>query len=86
MVNDELFRYSPIGIAFLIASKIMDMERPEEILGQLGLYMATVLVGLFVHGLIFLPIIYLIVVRKNPITYILGASQVSGYNFKNIYE
>nr|XP_039267867.1 excitatory amino acid transporter 3-like [Styela clava] len=67
--------YSPVGICFLIASKIMEMDRPEEILTQLGLYMATVIVGLFIHGLIFLPLLYLIFVRKNPITYIVGVSQ-----------
>lgn len=53
----------------------MDMDQPYEILAQLGLYMATVTVGLFIHGLIFLPIIYLFIVRRNPFKYILGAAQ-----------
>ncbi|XP_039261365.1 excitatory amino acid transporter 3-like [Styela clava] len=67
--------YSPIGIIFLIAGEIMKMEDPEQTMQQLGLYIATVVSGLAIHGLIVLPLIYFIVVRKNPFTYVLGVSQ-----------
>lgn len=69
-------RYSPIGIVFLIAGEIMKMEDPETVLQQLGLYMVTVISGLAIHGLIVLPLIYLIIVRRNPFKYIGGVSQV----------
>ncbi|OWF46041.1 Excitatory amino acid transporter 3 [Mizuhopecten yessoensis] len=58
--------FSPIGIIFLIASKLVAMERPEDIFEQLGYYMATVLTGLGIHAFILLPILYFIIVRKNP--------------------
>ncbi|XP_069126790.1 excitatory amino acid transporter 3-like [Argopecten irradians] len=58
--------YSPIGIIFLIASKLVAMERPEEMFEQLGYYMGTVLAGLAIHAFIILPLLYVIVVRKNP--------------------
>jgi Na+/H+-dicarboxylate symporter len=48
------------------------MENVEEVIKQLGLYTATVLAGLAIHGFIILPILYLILVRKNPITYFIG--------------
>ncbi|XP_060076929.1 excitatory amino acid transporter 3-like [Ylistrum balloti] len=58
--------YSPIGIIFLIASKLVAMERPEDIFEQLAYYMATVLAGLAIHAFILLPLFYGIIVRKNP--------------------
>ena len=51
------------------------MEDPLAELQALGLYMATVLLGLFIHGFIVLPLIYLIIVRKNPFVFIRGIVQ-----------
>lgn len=68
-------RYSPIGIAFLIAAKVVDMEDFSVLLGKVGLYFITVLIGLAIHGAIVLPFIYFILVRKNPYTFIYGISQ-----------
>ncbi|CAK8685606.1 unnamed protein product [Clavelina lepadiformis] len=67
--------YAPVGIIFLIAGEIMKMENPAQVLEQLGLYMATVIAGLAIHGLIVLPLIYFIVVRKNPFKYLSGVLQ-----------
>ncbi|XP_002124271.2 excitatory amino acid transporter 3-like [Ciona intestinalis] len=67
--------YAPIGIIFLIAGEIMKMEDPAKVLEQLGLYMATVIAGLAIHGIIVLPLIYFIVVRKNPFVYLSGVLQ-----------
>jgi len=67
--------YAPIGIIFLIAGEIMKMEDPALVLEQLGLYMATVIAGLAIHGLIVLPLIYLVIVRKNPYKYLQGVLQ-----------
>jgi len=44
-------------------------------LQALGLYIATVVCGLIIHGFIILPLIYLIFVRTNPYKYLLGALQ-----------
>uniref|UniRef100_H2YDN1 Amino acid transporter n=1 Tax=Ciona savignyi TaxID=51511 RepID=H2YDN1_CIOSA len=68
--------YAPIGIIFLIAGEIMKMQDPAKVLEQLGLYMATVIAGLAIHGLIVLPLIYFIVVRKNPFVYLSGVLQI----------
>ncbi|XP_040273064.1 excitatory amino acid transporter 3 isoform X3 [Bufo bufo] len=66
--------YMPIGILFLIAGKIIEVN-DWEIFRKLGLYMATVLSGLAIHSMIVLPLIYLIIVRKNPFRFAMGMAQ-----------
>ncbi|XP_009998949.1 PREDICTED: excitatory amino acid transporter 3 [Chaetura pelagica] len=66
--------YMPIGIVFLIAGKIIEVEN-WEIFRKLGLYMATVLSGLAIHSAVILPLIYLIIVRKNPFRFAMGMAQ-----------
>jgi Na+/H+-dicarboxylate symporter len=67
--------YSPIGIFFLIVAKMLEMDSLYDFVGSLGLYMVTVLVGLFIHGFIILPLILFIVTRMNVFKYISGMSQ-----------
>ncbi|XP_033628672.1 excitatory amino acid transporter-like [Asterias rubens] len=66
--------YSPIGIASLICAKILDMDKPELIFAQLGMYMVTVIVGLIIH-LGCLMGIYTLFVRKNPFIFFKGMLQ-----------
>ncbi|XP_068783198.1 excitatory amino acid transporter 3 [Struthio camelus] len=66
--------YMPVGILFLIAGKIIEVE-DWEIFRKLGLYMATVLSGLAIHSIVILPLIYLIIVRKNPFRFAVGMAQ-----------
>ncbi|XP_034391496.1 excitatory amino acid transporter 2b isoform X1 [Cyclopterus lumpus] len=67
--------YSPFGIACLICGKIISIKDLEVVARQLGMYMVTVIVGLIIHGAIFLPTIYFVIVRKNPFTFFLGIFQ-----------
>ncbi|KAK7489518.1 hypothetical protein BaRGS_00019152 [Batillaria attramentaria] len=73
--------YSPIGIAFLIASKIVEMEDFSVLLGQVGFYFITVIIGLFIHGSIVLPALYFLAVRRNPYKFIAGISQAMATAF-----
>uniref|UniRef100_A0A3P9HV93 Amino acid transporter n=1 Tax=Oryzias latipes TaxID=8090 RepID=A0A3P9HV93_ORYLA len=66
--------YMPVGILFLIAAKIIEVE-DWEIFKKMGLYMVTVLSGLVIHATVCLPLIYFIIVRKNPYTFTLGMAQ-----------
>lgn len=70
-----LLRYFPFGIIFLVAGKILDMQDPSTLGKKLGWYGITVLTGLFVHGLILLPLFYFLLTRKNPFSYIRGLLQ-----------
>ncbi|CAF1684476.1 unnamed protein product [Adineta ricciae] len=67
--------YSPIGIFFLIVAKMLEMDTLQDFVGSLGLYMVTVLAGLFIHGFIVLPLLLFIVTRMNVFRYIRGMSQ-----------
>lgn len=42
---------------------------------QLGMYMITVIVGLIIHGGIFLPLIYFVIVKENPFKFFMGIFQ-----------
>ncbi|XP_041745439.2 excitatory amino acid transporter 2-like isoform X3 [Coregonus clupeaformis] len=67
--------YSPFGICCLICGKIISIDDLEVVARQLGMYMVTVIVGLIIHGAIFLPAIYFAIVRKNPYTFFMGIFQ-----------
>lgn len=68
-------RYAPLGILFLIAGKIVEMEDMGVIGGQLAMYTVTVIVGLLIHAVIVLPLLYFLVTRKNPWVFIGGLLQ-----------
>ena len=65
-------RYSPIGVCSLIAARV---ARMDDILGsmqKLGMFIVTDTIGLIIHTLVVLPIIYFAFTRKNPYTFIKG--------------
>lgn len=49
---------APVGVLFLIAGQIMAMDDFGDTFARLGWYFCTVLIGLFVHGFIVLPLIF----------------------------
>uniref|UniRef100_A0A8C5K6W6 Amino acid transporter n=1 Tax=Jaculus jaculus TaxID=51337 RepID=A0A8C5K6W6_JACJA len=67
--------YAPVGILFLIAGKILEMEDMAVLGGQLGMYTLTVIVGLFLHAVGILPLIYFLVTHRNPFPFIGGMLQ-----------
>ncbi|XP_069378200.1 excitatory amino acid transporter 4 [Paralichthys olivaceus] len=67
--------YAPVGILFLIAGKIVEMKDLAEVGSQLGMYTVSVIVGLLIHGLFVLPLLYFMVTRRNPYSFIGGLLQ-----------
>uniref|UniRef100_A0A8C0VNC7 Amino acid transporter n=1 Tax=Cyanistes caeruleus TaxID=156563 RepID=A0A8C0VNC7_CYACU len=67
--------YFPFGIVFLIAGKILEMEDPSVIGQKLGLYVITVVSGLAFHGIILLPLLFVLITKKNPFAFIQGILQ-----------
>lgn len=75
IITNWVIWISPIGIMFLIATKILEIDDLSETMQQLGMYFATVLVGLTLHGFIVLPLIFFIFTRSNPFSYIINMGQ-----------
>ncbi|NXL10702.1 SATT protein, partial [Mesembrinibis cayennensis] len=58
--------YVPIGIMFLVGSKIVEMEDLVLLVTSLGKYIFASVLGHFIHGGIILPLIYFAATRQNP--------------------
>lgn len=58
--------FSPIGIIFLIATKLVEIHNLSTIFIQLGFYILTVIGGLAFHAFITLPLVFFLITRKNP--------------------
>lgn len=66
---------TPIGVFFLILSKIMEMDRILDVFAKLGLYFLTVSGGILFHGFVILPTIFFFLTRKNPYKFIVNMGQ-----------
>lgn len=64
--------YVPVGIMFLVGSKIVEMKDIVMLVTSLGKYIFTSMLGHFIHGGIVLPLIYFVFTRKNPFKFLLG--------------
>lgn len=64
MVNVILW-LAPIGVLSLLAKTVMNIG-VSVFTESIGGYMLTVLIGLFIHGLIVLPLILFIFTKENP--------------------
>ncbi|XP_017752729.1 PREDICTED: excitatory amino acid transporter 1-like [Eufriesea mexicana] len=67
---------SPIGVLFLVTSKLLEIEDIGAIVGQLSLYFITVLLGLVIHGCGTLSIIFFVCTKQLPFKMIGKMSQV----------
>uniref|UniRef100_A0A3P9A2F3 Amino acid transporter n=1 Tax=Esox lucius TaxID=8010 RepID=A0A3P9A2F3_ESOLU len=64
--------YAPLGIMFLVAGKIVEMEDVGMLFASLGKYIVCCIIGHAIHGLLVLPGIYFLFTRKNPYTFLWG--------------
>ena len=83
-VVDLIMWYVPIGLLFLISAKIMGMgDDMSSTWAALGMFILTSLLALFIHGFIVIPVIYFLLVRKNPFSYMAGVAQAMTTAFAN---
>ncbi|KAF7634332.1 Amino acid transporter [Meloidogyne graminicola] len=73
--------YSPIGISSLIASKILSVENLNETANSLAMYCLTIIIGLSIHSLISLPLLYFFLTGKNPFIFAKGLLQAIAIAF-----
>ncbi|MCD6250027.1 MAG: dicarboxylate/amino acid:cation symporter, partial [candidate division Zixibacteria bacterium] len=71
-----LIWFAPVGVMALIGGIVAEnRESFDQLLHGLGLYSLTVILGLSIHALVTLPILLLILGRKNPWQYFLNMGQ-----------
>jgi len=70
VITTWVINLAPIGVFFLIGGQVLGMGDFGKVLMQLGWYFTTVILGLFIHGLIVLPILYSVVTRTLPFKFI----------------
>ncbi|KAK7086746.1 Excitatory amino acid transporter 2 [Halocaridina rubra] len=59
----------------LVVGQIMSIDDLRETAQMLGLYMMTVICGLFIHATFTLPFMFFMFTRKNPATFFKGMIQ-----------
>ncbi|XP_071113345.1 excitatory amino acid transporter 1-like [Haliotis cracherodii] len=64
--------FSPIGVLSLITGKILSVSDLAGMVHHLGMFFATCITGLFVQTVVIIPLIYLILTRKNPFMVSMG--------------
>ena len=70
VITGWLIAISPVGIFFMVTSMVVEMDDVTVIFGKVGMYVFTVVVGLLIHGLVVLPSIYTLMVRKLPFQFL----------------
>lgn len=70
-------RISPIGIMFLVASKLLEISDFGALVGTLGWYFMTVILGLTIHGFGTLSVIYFVCTRELPFKALSQMGQVA---------
>ena len=70
VITTWVINLAPVGVFFLIGGQVLGTQDFGVVLNQLGWYFSTVMLGLFMHGFIVLPLIYSLVTRSLPFRFI----------------
>ncbi|KAJ8298790.1 hypothetical protein KUTeg_022850 [Tegillarca granosa] len=68
-----LYRFTPIGVASLIASSIAQIKDIDTTFKSLGVFVGGYTLGIAIHQLLVIPVLWLIVMRTNPFKFLLTA-------------
>ncbi|KAK2508360.1 hypothetical protein MC885_016106, partial [Smutsia gigantea] len=74
--------YGPVGILFLVAGTIVEMQDVGVLFTILGKYILCCLLGHAIHGLLVLPLIYFLFTCKNPYHFLWGITTVLATAFR----
>uniref|UniRef100_A0A061QLJ1 Amino acid transporter n=1 Tax=Cupiennius salei TaxID=6928 RepID=A0A061QLJ1_CUPSA len=59
----------PLGMFFWMLREGLESGAPAQLLGHLGLFLATAFGCIAFHQIVLLPLLYLVFIRKNPVRY-----------------
>lgn len=60
---------SPLGVASVIMSKILSVDKLATVMSNLGLFIVTVVVGVLFYQWFIQNLLYFLFTRRNPITF-----------------
>lgn len=60
----------------MVLAKVLSIVSFAEMIGQLGMYFLTVMMGLLIHGFGTIPLIFFLVVRRLPYRHLGSMGQV----------
>ena len=66
---------TPLAVIFLIIPQILQVDDLRVFFGSIGWYFVTVMIGLILHIILILPLLYFVFVRKNPIRFLSNMSE-----------
>ena len=69
------FRISPVGISSVICAKILSVSNLALVMSQLAMFIITVVSGIFLYQFTILPLIYFVIVQRNPFRFWWGMFQ-----------
>lgn len=64
-----IIRFAPLGILGIVSKVVAQQENILELVERLGLFMLVVVIGLFFHAFVSLPLITRVIGRLNPIAH-----------------
>ncbi|KAL6099433.1 slc1a3 [Pungitius sinensis] len=70
-VVNLILGYLPIGVLFMIISSILDLGDFDSLF-VMAEFMGVIVFGLALHSVVILPLLYYLLVRKNPLTVVRG--------------
>jgi solute carrier family 1 (glial high affinity glutamate transporter), member 2 len=70
-------RLTPIGVSSVIAGKILCVQNLGLVTMQLGWFIFTVVLGVLLYQLVFMQLIYLAIVGRNPYKFYCGLIQAT---------
>lgn len=66
---------TPFGVCSLIASSIAGTRDVIGTFSNLGLFVLTVTVGIILHQMLFLPVIFFVTIRRNPFPFFISVGR-----------
>ncbi|MEQ2297938.1 hypothetical protein AMECASPLE_000020 [Ameca splendens] len=69
-----IMTYFPIAVVFMMTSYVYDTADRWQTAISLGKFVAVIFTGLVIHGVLVLPLICLLIVRRNPCLVIQGVT------------
>ena len=63
------FRFTPIGVASLIATVLAKTDDLQGTFARLGMFILAAILGLVILMFVVIPLIFFIIIRRNPIPF-----------------